>query len=185
MIPRGHPKRGLLVALVHLAVCCCGVTAGRAPGAPPIPGAGRTEPPTDPGVVYTASLPREVFRPDEAIPLTLKIENRSPHPVTIWFSGFWPNHRVVVSDDRGKEPPLTSDGKARRDAFAPDGGSRDKNSPHVLGAGKTHQELSDLNVASLYRLGPGRYRVQATYHDLQGPTPLRVTSNAVSFEIEK
>ncbi|MBX6315012.1 MAG: hypothetical protein IRY99_19170 [Isosphaeraceae bacterium] len=135
-------------------------------------------------MVYVLTVPKEVFRPGEPIPLTLKFDNRSGRPVTIWSSGFWPNHRVVVMDERGEEAPLTDIGKERRDLFAP-GGARDKNAPRVLSAGETYREGLDLDVTRLYRLGPGRYHVQVTYHDIQGPTPLRVTSNAAAFEIKE
>lgn len=141
-----------------------------------------TEPPSDPRMAYTASLPNMVFRRGDRISLTLSIKNRSKEPVTIWLSGFWPNHRVVVTDARGKEPPLTKDGKVRRDVFAPSG-ARDKNSPQVLAAGESHREMSNLDLTTLYELRPGRYRVRATYHDTSPPAPMRVVSNAVAFEV--
>jgi len=89
---------------------------------------------------------------------------------------------VVVTNSRGKEPPLTELGQARRDAFAP-GGGRDKNSPLRLASGESYNDPTQVNLADLYRLTPGSYKVVVTYDDRQPPSPLRLTAEAVGFEI--
>lgn len=134
------------------------------------------------GVTYTASLPKTVFQRGEPVRLSLKLRNTSSGPLTIWLSGFWPNHQVRVTDETGVEPPLTAFGVSVLSAFAP-GGDRDKNSPLVLRVGAVHQETTDLDLARLYRLGPGRYKVSVTYHDLQPPTPMLLTTAPLPFEI--
>lgn len=138
---------------------------------------------TSRGMIYTVSLATTTFRHSEPIRLEAKFENGSRAPVTIWISGFWPNHRVVVKDKAGQEPALTKEGEARRKAFAPQGG-RDKNAPHILNPGEIYRDSIEVDLNRLYRLGPSHYTVEVTYEDDQGPTPLRVTSKAISFEIK-
>jgi hypothetical protein len=88
----------------------------------------------------------------------------------------------VVTDERGEEPPLTEGGRGRRDAFAPNG-ERGKNIPIEIQPGRSFRERDGIDLNRLYRLAPGRYSVQVTYHDEQGPTPLKLTTGAVAFTV--
>jgi hypothetical protein len=134
-------------------------------------------------VFYRASLPRRQFHAGEPIKLSLHFTNLSDQPVTIWQSGFWPNHRVLLTDEEGREPPLTNEGRERLAAFSPEG-ERSKNVPRVLQAGRSMVEMRSLDLTELYEVKKGRYRVRVTYHDLQGPTPLRLISNTLAFEVD-
>ncbi len=129
------------------------------------------------------SLPREVFRPGEPIKASIEFRNLAGPEVTIWISGFWPNHKVVVKDEAGVEPPLTDLGKRGRQAFSP-GGGRDKNYPHIVKRGGKYSIAANANIAELYDLTPGKYRLEVTYDDEQGPTPLRITSSSVEFQVK-
>lgn len=128
------------------------------------------------------SLPKTAYRPGEQITSSIEFRNLGGPEVTIWISGTWPNHKVVVMDEAGVEPPLTDFGKSRRDAFSP-GGGRDKNYPRIVKRGEKYRyDVGDIN--KLYDLAPGKYRLEVTYDDEQGPTPLRITSNPVKFEVK-
>jgi hypothetical protein len=135
-------------------------------------------------VVLTAKLSKKVFQGGEPILLSCELRNESVRTVTIWLSGFWPNHLVIVKDETGVEPALSASGKARRGAFAPAGG-RDKNVPRELRPREVYQDCSPLDLATLYEpLPPGRYTVEVTYEDRQPPTPSKATSDPASFEVQ-
>ena len=134
------------------------------------------------GHILSASLPSTVFTEGQPVLLSVVYRNGSPEPVTIWSRGVWPNHSVNVSGDDGREPEMTDRGRRRRQAFAPDGG-RDKNLPVPVQPGGVYRCASALDLTDLYRLRPGRYTVRVTYHESRGPTPLKLTSGPVGFEI--
>jgi hypothetical protein len=114
--------------------------------------------------------------------LTTEIRNGTDREVTVWQSGFWPNHRVVVTDEADQEPPLTAFGKTCRAAFDPNG-DRDKNSPHIVRPGESWTGPGcDLNA--LYDFKPGIYHVFIVYEDQQKPTPLKLTSDVVAFQLK-
>lgn len=119
------------------------------------------------------------------IKLELKYTNRLlDDPITIWRSGFWPNHKVLVeSEENDAEVPLTDMGKQYMKAFSPNGG-RDKNVPRVIPAGESYIEPTPVDLGLLYKLKPGKYRVQVLYEDDQPPTPFHLRSNQVAFTIE-
>ena len=45
-------------------------------------------------------------------------------------------------------------------------------------------DYKGLDMTALYRMSKGRYKAQVVYHDLQGPTPIRVVTKAIEFEVE-
>ncbi len=137
---------------------------------------------TSRGLKYGASLRKSTFKPLEPIRLETEFKNGSGEPVTIWLSGYWPNHQIIVKDLTGNEPILTKDGEARRRAFAP-AGARDKNSPRILKSGEIYRE-GGVDLDRLYNLSSNRYTVQIIYQDDQAPTPLKVASETLSFEIK-
>lgn len=137
----------------------------------------------DRGIIYSAVLNKATYRSGEPIQLSLSFENPTEAAVTIWLSGFWPNHEILVTDDAGEEPPLTEDGKRRRAAFAPDG-ERDKNAPRVLSPGMRYRDAKGLDLTDLYRFEKGTYQVRAAYHDMQEPTPLYAATKAIAFEVK-
>lgn len=135
------------------------------------------------GVSASVKLERRKFNYGDPIVASFEIKNGSAEPITLWLSGFWLNHCVVVRDQTGVEPRLTPMGQERREAFQPNGPRR-KNIPLAIKPSKSYQSDLNLNLNDLYRLEPGIYKVEITYDDQQPPTPLRVTSPAVPFEIK-
>jgi len=133
--------------------------------------------------VLIAELPGRAYQVGRPILVTCEIRNRSDKPVTIWLSGFWANHRVTVTRADGREPELTAEGRARRQAFNPDGG-RDKNAPKTLQPGGAWRDDTRPDLAALYLLTPGHYRVIISYEDKHDPNPLRIDSVAVPFRVE-
>ncbi|WP_435010963.1 hypothetical protein P12x_002253 [Tundrisphaera lichenicola] len=128
------------------------------------------------------TLPQATFDRGERICPRLVLTNGSSEPVTIWVSTFASNHRIELFDSGGNEVPLTELGEQARDRFAPRGG-RDKNYRVVIPAGGCHEEGTPPDLSQLYRLGSGRFQVKITYHDEQGPTPMKVASNSLAFEV--
>lgn len=145
-------------------------------------------------VVAEVTLPARRFAVGETIPFTFTITNNSPRAVVIWSSGFWPNHLIEVWDAAGQTPPLTQAGKLRRRSFAP-AGARRMNIPVKLNPGESYprpREGEDpakpvvsggLGLDRLFELKPGTFKVRVTYHDEQSPTPLKVVSPEVAFEV--
>ncbi len=128
-------------------------------------------------------LPKATYERGEKIIPEIEYANQSGRDLSIWSSGFWPNHKVIVKDEAGNSPPLTAKGKQCRDAFAP-GGDRDKNSPIIVEAGKIRRAGAEIDVASLFELDPGKqYALEIVYDDRQEPTPLKMNSRAVKFEV--
>src|SRR5205085_1601682 len=80
------------------------------------------------GLRAKITLKKPRFLVGEPIQVHYVVRNVASVAQTIWHSGFWPNHLVLVKEANGKEAPLTGVGQAVRHAFAPDG-VRDKNFP--------------------------------------------------------
>jgi hypothetical protein len=126
------------------------------------------------------SLPKEVFELGEHpifggnIPLTTEFRNRSEKPVTIYPIGL-----VVVTDERGRETELTSQGRLYREWASP-GETRRKHSSIVLGAGESHRDVG-LDLTRLFRLRPGKYTVEVIYND----PPMKSISPPVNFEVKR
>ncbi len=144
----------------------------------------RDEPrtPTDRGIGYAASLDKTEYRVGDPIRLSLSFENPTDAEVTLWHSGFWPNHQVVLRDDSGREAPLTEAGRQKRAAFAPEG-ARDKNAPRRLAPSEEYREAAGIDLPELYQLDRGTYKLVVIYHDMQRPTPLRVATRSIEFKV--
>jgi uncharacterized protein (TIGR03067 family) len=135
----------------------------------------------------TLKLSKRTYKQGEPITFTLTITNLTRNPVTVWSSRFWTNHRVTVfAGDLVyyRESPPTELGKRGAKAFNPPNGGRDKNVPREIAAGKSFQESYDIDLTTIFEIGPGTYKLQVIYEDGQQPTPLRTTSNIVAFKIE-
>ncbi len=137
------------------------------------------------GLLYRAILPRDRFRAKEPILIKLIFINQTKNSITIWKSGFWPNHLVEVFDEFGREAKLSDEGFTRRQAYDPKTNrGRDKNAESVLTPNESMDDLIITDIKSLYLLNLGNYTLRVTYCDFQGPTPIKITSNIVSFKIE-
>jgi hypothetical protein len=129
-------------------------------------------------------LSKTAYKYGETILAEIEYKNQTDHDLTIWSCGFCPNHQVIVKDEAGVSPPLTTRGEKCRDAFAPAGG-RDKNYPIVIEPGKAHLATGKVDVTSFYQLEWGkRYTLEIVYDDRLEPTPLTLTSKPVTFEVE-
>jgi len=136
------------------------------------------------GLCARLSFAREQFAAGEAITPTYEVMNVSKDGVTIWHSGFWPNHRIIVRDGTGREAPLTKEGQQRRKAFSP-GGGRDKNVAVTLAAGGRDTTQGSYDLTKLYDLSrPDRYTVEYVYEDRQpGGWQGRLPSNVPHFVV--
>jgi hypothetical protein len=129
-------------------------------------------------------LSKTAYKREEKITPEIEYENQTNRDLTIWSSGFWPNHKIIVEDEAGHSPPLSARGKQCRAAFAPAGG-RDKNAPIVIKPGEKRRAGAEVDVASLYELEAGKqYTMKIVYDDRQEPTPLKLPSKAVKFKME-
>ena len=109
--------------------------------------------------------------------------NVSKVDLTIWHSGFWPNHQIIVKDFAGKEAALTDFGKQVRAAFNP-GGPRDKNFSMNLKPNEEDNSQGAYDLNRLFNLSMhGKYTVQVIYEEKQGGWEGRLPSNIADFKI--
>ena len=135
------------------------------------------------GLRARVSLAKEKFPAGEPIAVRYVVKNVSQEEQTLWDSGFWPNHLIIVHDAAGKEPPLTAFGLQCRQAFSP-GGERGKNARVKVPAGGEDATYERYDLTKLYDLSmPGRYTVQYVYEEKQGGWEGRLPSNEVAFEV--
>ena len=145
----------------------------------------RTVPDTPPIRSFACALVPHMeearFRPGEPIVVVCEMKNTGSCPFTIWQCNFWPNHRVVVTDDRGRESELTPYGVECRERNTRYSGVRDRNRPVALQPGGSIKTAPPCDLARLYDLGPGSYRLVVTYDD----PPLTISSEPLAFTIEE
>lgn len=129
-------------------------------------------------------LAQKEYKEGEPIAISLRFRNASSVPVTIWSSGFYVNHNVIVTDDDREVVQTTEFGKRCQEMFDSPSGARGKNFPIEIAPGETCSEGSVADLTRLYVLKPGRYQVRVIYRDEHPPTPVQVTSNSVAFEVQ-
>jgi RNA polymerase sigma factor (sigma-70 family) len=135
------------------------------------------------GLRAKVTLPKKTFAVGAAIQATYTVKNVSKVEQTVWHSGFWLNHLVLVRDADGKEPPLTPLGEQGRKAFSP-GGERWKNVAVKVPPGGADAAYELYDLAKLYDLSkPGRYTVQYIYEEKLGGWEGRLPSNEAAFEV--
>lgn len=128
--------------------------------------------------------PRTSFRLGESISLDIEFLNAADHAVVIFLGGsFWMNHLIEVRDVQGQQPPLTELGERCRKLFSPDG-AHDRGRAFAIKAGARHGCGNDADLANLFQLKPGKYRVRVIYDEQHPPGILRCNSNWVDFEVE-
>jgi RNA polymerase sigma factor (sigma-70 family) len=136
------------------------------------------------GLRAKVTLAKAKFAVGEAIEVGYVVKNVSKDEQTVWHSGFWANHLILVKDADGKEPALTEFGKARHKAFSP-GGERGKNAPVKVPAGGEDTAYENYDVTWLYNISKsGRYTVQYIYEEKQGGWEGRLPSNEAAFEFD-
>jgi RNA polymerase sigma factor (sigma-70 family) len=135
------------------------------------------------GLRAKVTLARDKFEVGDSVPVKYEVKNISKEEQTLWHSGFWLNHQVIVRDAAGKELPLTDFGRQCRKAFSP-GGERWKNVAVKLAPGAEDAAYEQYDVTKLHDLSrPGRYMVQYVYEEKLGGWEGRLPSNEASFEI--
>lgn len=184
MIGCGNLHRSLARAAIVVVASCVAIVTWSARSA----GAASREDqagygPNVKGLRAKVSLEKERFTVGEAITTHYDVRNVSPLELTVWHSGFWPNHQVLVNDADGHEPALTPLGAQTRKAFSP-GGDRSKNAPLKIAPGESDDAEGRYNLCTLYDLSkPGRYTVQIVYEEKQGGWEGRLPSNVLAFEV--
>jgi RNA polymerase sigma factor (sigma-70 family) len=135
------------------------------------------------GLRARVTLGKDRFEVGEPILVEYVVKNVSKEEQTLWHSGFWPNHQILVKDQGGKEPPLTVVGRQCRKAFSP-GGLREKNLPWPVPAGGEASAYQKYDLTKFYDLSkPGRYTVLYVYEEKQGGWEGRLPSNEAAFEV--
>lgn len=140
-------------------------------------------------VELVVNLPSAVFHEGEPIPFSFRFKNRSDVTYALDYVRFSRNHRVIVRDDAGAEPPLTEEGESRlkrfrqREDWKQPSGPR-VGPPRLLLPGEDYhfEKFGDLN--RLYHLEPGRYEFEVIYDDPLEPIPLHAASKPVPFEVK-
>lgn len=110
----------------------------------------------------------------------LSFVNESRQAIRLHAAGFWTNHRVVLLDAQGQEPPLTEKGRAVREASTKNYGNRDHDVLRTILPGETLVETEWIDLEGMYRLEPGKYTLTAEYFEQIGD-PLRIPSNPVEY----
>jgi RNA polymerase sigma factor (sigma-70 family) len=135
------------------------------------------------GLRARVSLLRSKFIVGDPIEVSYVVKNVSKEEQTLWHSGFWPNHQVIVHDLFGKEAPLTNFGRQARRAFSP-GGVRDENALVKVPPGGEDATEGKYDLLRLYDLSrPGVYTVQYIYQEKWGGWEGRLPSNVFRFEV--
>jgi len=123
------------------------------------------------------ALPVVAAKPPLAI--RYEVKNVSPQPLTLWHSGFWPNHRIRLFRPDGGEAPLTPHGRKMREAFAPRG-KRGKNVEWIVEPGKVDDTEGRYDLTELFDLSrPGLYLLQVEYEE-----EVRLHSNVLPFWVQ-
>jgi hypothetical protein len=115
----------------------------------------------------------------QPIEVSFRIKNLSDKERVVWNCGFWPNHRLEVTDAAGAEVPLTQSGQLMKSAFAPTGPRR-KNIAVRLAPGDIDVQLPKLDLRPLFNFGPGTYHLRCLYHDGE----VQVWSNPLTIECQ-
>ena len=163
--------------LVLVAVVGSGLAVSAGSWTPTEDGAG----PAIPSVpTLTISLPSKSFSAGLPISFQTIVHNPTPAEITVWSSGYWPNHLVILVDQDGAEPPLTAEGKERKLRFF--NPARDKNFPRILTSHQSHDE-GEHCLTDAYHLKPGDYALKILYSDGQAQSSLTLLSNRVRFRV--
>ena len=111
------------------------------------------------GMVASLSVVR-----GEALLVQYRIKNTSTEQQTVWHCGFWPNHKLIVTDGQGKEAQLTSVGQAGRAAFAPEGARR-KNVAVNLAPQQVDAGYEPLALRTYFILPTGAIHIRCLYQE--------------------
>ena len=125
------------------------------------------------------------FQMNEPIPIYYEIKNVSNETQVIWHSGFWPNHRIIVTNSSGELVSPTNEGRIKLDALSPRG-SRRKNVPFDLEKGETDSAWSPYDITKHYVMDlPGPYYIQYTYENYHKGWKGKLKSNILRVLVEE
>jgi hypothetical protein len=164
--------------MVTLGLCLCAMTDTGC-GGPPPPHSESSPPWGAAAHGLTASLAADklTFATDQPVEVRFRIKNVADKEQTVWNCGFWPNHRLEMTDAQGAEVPMTEKGKQTKAAFAPTGPRR-KTIPVTLAPAAMDEQTPKLDLRQYFQIAPGTYRVRCLYHE----GPVKVWSNLLTIE---
>jgi hypothetical protein len=116
------------------------------------------------GLVACLSLARAHTSAGEALIVEYRVKNTSSQPQTVWHCGFWPNHKLIVTDGQSKEVPLTKKGRAARAAFAPEGPRR-KNVSVILSPQQVDTGYDPVDLSHYFNLQKGTIHIRCLYQE--------------------
>lgn len=115
------------------------------------------------GLIASLNADKTLFHPEEPILVRFQIKNISDRPQTVWHSGFWPNHRLIVKDSKGDNVPLTALGEQTRAVFGSDT-LRRKNFAVTLAPGKIDTPYGPYDLRNYFQIGDSAtLRVRCLY----------------------
>jgi hypothetical protein len=116
------------------------------------------------GLVASLSVARAPAAKGEALLVQYRAKNISAQQQTVWHCGFWPNHKVIVTDGQGREVALTGKGQAARAAFAPEGARR-KNVAVNLAPQQMDSGYEPLDLRTYFILPTGAIHIRCLYQE--------------------
>lgn len=123
---------------------------------------------------------RRVAAIGESVTFSFGLLNVGTKNATTWHAAIWPNHRVVLEDERDHEAPLAGFGQTARRIFA--SGGRDKNAQWTVKPGEWDDQLRSDTVERHFAVQkPGRYTLKVEYVDDCDGVPVKVVSNPVQI----
>jgi hypothetical protein len=135
------------------------------------------------GFVCSISAGKTTYQPGEPIPVRFDLKNVSDQPITVWHCGFWPNHRWIVEDAAGREPPLTEHGRLCRDRYGPDTPRR-KNAPFVVQPGKMDAFYGPYDLRRHFEIPDGAtIHVRCVYLHIAKGKSVELTSNTLTLKM--
>ena len=116
------------------------------------------------GLVASLSVAKAPPAKGEAVLAQYRVRNISTEQQTVWHCGFWPNHKLIVTDGQGQEVRLTGKGQTARAAFAPEGARR-KNVAVNLAPQQVDAGYEPLDLRTYFILPTGAIHIRCLYQE--------------------
>lgn len=130
------------------------------------------------GVATALTVSSLQLRVGEPLLVRLWIRNDSPASLEIEHDGFWPSHRLLMTDRSGRSAERTPRGQQATDAFLRP--HKRKHFTHVLEPGAVHDGFEPINLQDHFRIMTGEsYTVVCESQIGAG----RIWSNPVEFDV--
>ena len=109
----------------------------------------------------------KVFKVGDKIDVHYRIKSVGSANQMVWRTTFWPNNKIIVLDESGKEVEMTNAGKIGRADFSPGGTRKGRTRAITLKPGEV-DELPTFDLTGFFVLTtPGKYTVQYIYEEDQ------------------